>query len=85
MLESKDMTTRALLSCREEEVREDSIHGCAVKAPLAHVWLHASFEAHAMCSRCHIERIQKGEQGRKVARREKGKFSGTSVSLPGTA
>ena len=76
----KDMTISTLLSSREEGMGEESTHRCTIKASTVHAWLCASHKPHARCCRWHTGRIKKGEQGREVARREKGKFSGTFVT-----
>jgi len=76
----QDMTTNTLLSSREEGMGEDSTHHCTVKASTAHAWPRASSKAHAIHRRWHVGRMKKGKQGKKVAGREKGKFSGISVT-----
>lgn len=77
----KDMTTSTLLCSRQEGMGEESTHRCTIKASTVHGWLHASPKAHARRCRWHTGRAEKGEQqGREVARREKGKFSGTFVT-----
>lgn len=69
-----DMATSTLLNSKEEGMGEKSIHRCTIKASTAYAWPHASPEAHTRCCRWHTGWIKKGEQGREVARREKGTF-----------
>lgn len=74
----KDITTSTPHISREEGMGEEGTHCCTIKASKAHAWLCVSPRAHAIHCTCHKERIKKGQQGREVARREKGEFSGTS-------
>lgn len=80
---TEGVTTSVLLSSREEGIGEGSIYRCTVKASTVYAWLCSPPKAHARFCKRHTGRIKKREQGKEIAKEEKGKFAGNSVSLPG--
>lgn len=75
----KDITTSTLHISGEEGMGEEGTHCCTMKASKAHGWLCVSPRAHTIHCTWHKGRMKKGEQGREVARREKGEVLGTSA------